>query len=204
MNQLDAISSLHADDREAKRLDSKKPRVWVPKRENLRARVFEMPLLPLGHDNGEVHYAMVIPASTSSLWLRDTDVPWLVASVADEVAHGGIAVDGDHDAAVAAVGPPNCKVPDLRIDWDWDHGNAWKGIFCAGPLKGTTFAADVAKLHKGKWDALASSDLVKGTFEASTPAQKKSAAWVLIEVAAEQRLADHAAAQGPHAAGSTD
>ena len=85
MNQLDAISSLHADDREAKRLDSKKPRVWVPKRENLRARVFEMPLLPLGHDKGEVHYAMVIPASTSSLWLRDTDVPWLVASAADEV-----------------------------------------------------------------------------------------------------------------------
>lgn len=97
-----------------------------------------------------------------SLWLLHSDIPWLVAYLADEVATGGVAIAAAGQSAVAdgtsSDGPrANCAdVPGLCIRLKPAAGNLdeYEALFVDGPLQGFRLTSKVSSMSQGKWDRL--------------------------------------------------
>ena len=104
------------------------------------------------------------------MWLLHSDIPWLVAYLADEVATGGVdiapAVAGETVAAGQSAvadgsssdGPrANCPdVPGLCIRLKPVAGNLdeYEACFVDGPLKGVLLTSKVSTMSQAKWDRL--------------------------------------------------
>ena len=105
-----------------------------------------------------------------ALWLLHSDIPWLVAYLADEIATGGVAtaptVAGETAAAgqsAVADGPSsagpmaNCSdVPGLCIRLKPAAGNLdeYEALFVDGPLEGLKLTSKVSTMSQEKWDRL--------------------------------------------------
>ena len=75
---------------------------------------------------------LVLPKSTNSLWIRSTDVPWMIGYLTDEVGPGGsqgVMMIDDLDDATAG----NCAVPNVYIEWDFK--DMIKATWLAGALR---------------------------------------------------------------------
>ena len=104
------------------------------------------------------------------MWMLHSDIPWLVAYLADEIATGGVAiapaVAGETAAAgqsAVADGPSsagpmaNCSdVPGLCIRLKLAAGNldTYEALFVDGPLQGFRLTSKVSSMSQDKWDRL--------------------------------------------------
>ena len=102
------------------------------------------------------------------MWMLHSDIPWLVAYLADEVGTGGVAlapaVAGEAADQSAVAGgsssdgqTANCpEVPGLCIRLKPAAGNLdeYEACFVDGPLKGVLLTSKVSTMSQAKWDRL--------------------------------------------------
>ena len=148
--------------------------------------VVEMPVLPLGHSPGKTVTVTAVKDGVST-YIHEDDVPWFVAYVADEHAHGGIP-DGEDDTRESAVAEGNSSVPGLRIQWDFQGDDGWVGTFVSGPLRATTIKSKLSTLTEAKWNTAISHGAVSGSLDSATFCDKRKAVWLCIELHGQQLL----------------
>jgi hypothetical protein len=96
------------------------------------------------------------------MWLLHSDIPWLVAYLADEIATGGVdtapadqsaVADGSSLAGLRANYP---DVPGLCIRLKPVAGNLdeYEALFVDGPLQGSRLTSKVSTMTQDKWDRL--------------------------------------------------
>jgi hypothetical protein len=96
------------------------------------------------------------------MWLLHSDIPWLVAYLADEIATGGVdtapadqsaVADGSSLAGSLANYP---DVPGLCIRLNPVAGNLdeYEALFVDGPLQGSRLTSKVSTMTQDKWDRL--------------------------------------------------
>ena len=96
------------------------------------------------------------------MWLLHSDIPWLVAYLADEIATGGVdtapadqsaVADGSSLAGLRANYP---DVPGLCIRLNPVAGNLdeYEALFVDGPLQGSRLTSKVSTMTQDKWDRL--------------------------------------------------
>ena len=104
--------------------------------------------------------------------------------LADEVAFGDVVCPNEPPA----VAEPNSTVPGLRIHWDFQSGNSWRGLFLEGPLKGKQFSSSVEQLTLEKWKVVADINHIKGTLAKATYEVRKSVTLQFLEAHCQQLL----------------
>ena len=168
--------------------DTKKPRKGPYKKKKPQTvQSVQMPVLPLGHCQGQTVTVQVATVGVS-IYIHEDAVPWFVAYVADENAHGGIA-DQDDDTGESAVAEGNSSVPGLRIQWDFQgEADGWEGTFVSGPLHGTIIKSKVSALTEAKWNTAISHGAVSGSLDSATLCAKRKAVWLCIELHGQQLL----------------
>ena len=168
-------------------LDTKKPRKGPYKKKKPQTvQSVQMPVLPLGHCQGQTVTVQVATVGVS-IYIHEDAVPWFVAYVADENAHGGIA-DQDDDTGESAVAEGNSSVPGLRIQWDFQGDDGWVGTFVSGPLRATTIKSKLSTLTEAKWNTAISHGAVSGSLDSATFCAKRKAVWLCIELHGQQLL----------------
>ena len=100
-------------------------------------------------------------------------MPWFVAYVADEHAHGGVPDQGD-DKKESEVAEWNSSVPDLLIQWNFQDDDGWVGTFVSGPLRSVTIKSKLSTLTEAKWNNAWLHGAVKGSLGEATVAAKKT------------------------------
>ena len=180
MNQLDSIEK--KEDASAAKKPRKGP--YVKKKKLMHA--VEMPVLPLGHCQGKTVSVQVVLDGVSTYIIADA-VPWFVAYVADEHAHGGIPDEGDDESAVAEG---NSSVPGLRIQWDFQDDDGFVGTFVSGPLCSQVIQSKVSTVTEAKWETAKTHNVVSGSFDSASFDDKKKVVWLCIELHGQQRLDD--------------
>ena len=121
-----------------------------------------MPVLPLGHCQGKTVSVQVVLDGVSTYISADA-VPWFVAYVADEHAHGGIP-DQQGDTKESAVAEGNSSVPGLLIQWDFQDDDGFVGTFVSGPLRSDIIRSKLSTLTEAKWNTAVSHNAVSGSF----------------------------------------
>ena len=147
-----------------------------------------MPILPLGHCKGKTVTVPVVLMGVST-YIHEDAVPWFVAYVADELAHGGVA-----DEAVvtgnSAVAEGNSSVPGLLIQWDFQNDDGFVGTFVSGPLCSQVIQSKVSTVTEAKWETAKTHNVVSGSFDSASLDDKKKVVWLCIELHGQQRLDD--------------
>ena len=180
MNQLDSIEE--KEDASA----AKKPRKGPYIKKKRLMHVVEMPVLPLGHSPGKTVTVTVVKHGHST-YIHEDDVPWFIAYVADEHAHGGVADQGD-DQKESEIAEGNSSVPGLSIQWNFQDDDGWVGTFVSGPLRSVTIKSKLSTLTEAKWNNAWLHGAVKGSLGEATVAAKKNAVWFCIEMHGRQLL----------------
>ena len=106
-------------------------------------------------------------------------VPWFVAYVADENAHGGIPDEEDDESAVAEG---NSSVPGLRIQWDFQDDDGFVGTFVSGPLRSRMIKSKLSTVNEEKWNTAVLHSAVSGSFESASLDDKKAVVRLCIEL----------------------
>ena len=180
MNQLNDISHIEAP--------KKKPRkgLYVKKPSSI-AQSVTMPVLPLGHCQGQTVTVQVAIVGVST-YIHEDAVPWFVAYVADEHAHGGIP-DTEDDTGESVVNEGNSSVPGLLIQWDFADDDGYVGTFVSGPLRyDAIIKSKLSTLTEAKWQNAVSLNAVSGSFDDASLEEKKKVVWLCIELHGQQLL----------------
>ena len=122
----------------------------------------QMPVLPLGHSPGKTVTVTAVKDGVST-YIHEDDVPWFVAYVADEHAHGGIP-NQNGDTEKSAVAEGNSSVPGLLIQWDFQDDDGFVGTFVSGPLRSDIIRSKLSTLTEAKWNTAVSHNAVSGSF----------------------------------------
>ena len=146
----------------------------------------EMPVLPLGHCQGKTVTVQIVVEGVST-FIHEDAVPWFVAYVADEYAHGGIP-DQENDTGESAVAEGNSSVPGLRIQWDFQDDDGFVGTFVSGPLCSQVIQSKVSTVTEAKWETAKTHNVVSGSFDSASLDDKKKVVWHLIELHGQQRV----------------
>ena len=121
---------------------------------------------------------MVLPTSTSSIWLRKEDLPWLLEYLRDEVgpdgSQGVAQIDDADDEEV-----PNCAAAGVYMEWDFAGGVIAKWV--QGPLKGKTVRSTLSAFTEEKWKKMDAVHFYGVAYAQAGPRQIKQAAWHLVE-----------------------
>ena len=139
-----------------------------------------MPVLPLGHCQGKTVSVQVVLDGVSTYIIADA-VPWFVAYVADEHAHGGIP-DEEDDTRESAVAEGNSSVPGLRIQWDFQDDDGFVGTFVSGPLRSRLIKSKLSTVSEEKWNTAVLHSAVSGSFESASLDDKKAVVRLCIEL----------------------
>lgn len=164
----------------------KKRKLYESKRGKDNITEITMPAFePTAHPNDErKRVVRLLASSTTSLWLAEDDIEWLVAWLADEYQTGGVPLDDPAVAGEAAEG--NCAAPGVRIVWDF--AGAWVATILEGEQKGKTVKSFVEKLTLEKWTAVDDVHHYGTDFESATPQQRKQATFHFLELHLQRRL----------------
>ena len=182
MNQLNDIEEHHIE------APKKKPRKgrYVKKHPSI-AQSVTMPVLPLGHCQGQTVTVQVAIVGVST-YIHEDAVPWFVAYVADEHAHGGIP-DTEDDTGESVVNEGNSSVPGLLIQWDFADDDGYVGTFVSGPLRSDAIIkSKLSTLTEAKWQNAVSLNAVSGSFDDASLEEKKKVVWLCIELHGQQLL----------------
>ena len=163
----------------------KKRKYYSSKRGKDTITDIDMPAFePTAHPGDERRRVVqLLATSTTTMWLAERDVEWLVHWLADEYRTGGVPLD---PAVAGEEANGNCAAPGVRIQWDFN--GAWEATILEGEQQGNTCKSVVEKLTLEKW---ASADAVHhyGTdFESATPEQLKQATFHFLELYLQQLL----------------
>ena len=131
-----------------------------------------MPVLTLGHGNGQTVIVQAVKDGVST-YIHEDAVPWFVAYVADEHAHGGVADQGD-DQKESEIAEGNSSVPGLSIQWNFQDDDGWVGTFVSGPLRSVVIKSKLSTLTEAKWNNAWLHGAVKGSLGEATVEAKKS------------------------------
>ena len=143
-------------------------------------RMIDMPAKePNKHpDAAGTYQALVLPASTNSIWLRQGDLPWFLEYLADEVgpagSHGVPPIEGG-----GCDDEPNCAAENVYMEWDFVDTVSAKWV--QGPLKGKTVKTTVSTLTEEKWSKMDALHTYGVSFEDANPLDLKQAAWHYVE-----------------------
>ena len=125
--------------------------------------------------------------STSTLWLAEDDIEWLVTFVADE-CHTNVVPPFDPPSAVAdADAEGNCAAPGVCIQWDF--AGAWEATILRGEQTGQTCRSRVAKLTAEKWTVVDAVHHYGTEFASVTSWQLKQATFHFLELHMQRALA---------------
>ena len=140
---------------------------------------------PTAHPGDERQRVVrLLASSTTTMWLSEGDVEWLVTWLADEYRTGGVPLD---DPAVAGeVAEGNCAAPGVRILWDF--GGAWEATILEGELKGKTVKSFVEKLTLDKWTAADEVHHYGPDFKPATRKQLKKETFQFLELHLQRLL----------------
>ena len=149
-------------------------------------RAVEMPVLPLGHNHGRKVTVQAVKDGVST-YIHEDAVPWFVAYVADEHAHGGVPDQGD-DRRESEVAEGNSSIPGLLIQWNFQDDDGWVGTFVSGPLRSVTIKSKLSTLTEAQWNNAWLHGAVNGSLGEATVEAKKKAVWFCIEMHGHQLL----------------
>ena len=157
-----------------------KKRKYESKRGKDNITAITMPALdPSAHPGDKRTRAVhLLASSTTTLWLAERDIEWLVTCVTDEYHTGGVPLDEPVVAVQAAEG--NCKAPGVSIKWDFDGG--WEATVLQGERKGQTVKSKVEKLNLEKWNAVDVVHHYGVDFGSATQEQRKQATFDFLEL----------------------
>ena len=121
---------------------------------------------------------MVLPTSTSSLWLRKDDLQWFLEYLADEVGPNGT----QGVAQIQDCGgdeQPNCEAKDVCMEWDFEGiANA---TWAQGPLQGKSVKCKVSAFTEEKWTKMDAVHTYGVSYAEATALHLKQAAWHYLE-----------------------
>ena len=94
----------------------------------------------------------VLNASTNAMYVRKSDITWLMQYPADDFGYGGVpTIEEDH----SDVGKGNCRVEGLSTQWDFKE-EKFTAEFVSGPCAGQKFEAGLTDINKCKYARMAS------------------------------------------------
>ncbi len=140
-----------------------------------------MPAFDLSAHPGDERQRVVhlLATSTTSMWLAERDIAWLVTCIRDEYQTGGVPLDAP-SAVAGEEAEGNCAAPGVIIRWDFD--GAWEATILRGEQKGQTCKSKVAKLTAEKWAVVDKVHHYGTDFASATPEERKKATWHFLEL----------------------
>ena len=169
---------------------SKRSRIYQSSRGQNIARLVTMPAkepnkYPNRRDEVQI---LVLPKSTNSLWLRLSDVVWLIDYLTDEVGPDGsqgVPVIDSEDEAPAG----NCDVANVYIEWDFN--DTVTATWLAGALKGRKVQTLISEFNQEKWEAMTELHKYGMTLAQANKTEKRNAVWHLLEQHCREQFAKH-------------
>ena len=129
-------------------------------------------------DNKETKDVTVMADGTNQLWVLKEDLPWLLATLADECGYGGVPVANDCAAVADGICP---AAPGVNIKWDFQSSDGWIASFVHGPLLGQpSVACKVSKFSQEKWDKVNATHTYGKEYAHAAPSDLKNAAYDYI------------------------
>jgi hypothetical protein len=165
----------------------KKRKAYESKRGKDNITAITMPAFdPSAHPGDERQRVVhLLASSTTTMWLSERDVEWLVTCVADEYQTGGVPLDQPAVAGDEEEG--NCAAPGVRIQWDFE--GAWEATMLRGEQQGQTCKSMVEKLNLDKWTAADAVHHYGTDFGSATPKQLKQATFDFLELHMQRLVA---------------